>query len=136
MYKFKQDLAMAYFPHCSNVAQSECRGGLPTLPNQSNVIEDKKTASRLLARESTILKSESKVNSFTLPSRRFVCHANLTLELLDVLRPTGSAPLRNASPHACQIPFQHPSYPFMYFLFTFYFVFIYFLLCLCYLNKM
>ena len=51
MYQFKQDLAMAYFPHCSNVAQSECRGGLPTLPNQSNVIEDKKTASRLLARE-------------------------------------------------------------------------------------
>ncbi|MBR3986274.1 MAG: hypothetical protein IKK04_03895 [Bacteroidales bacterium] len=48
---YKQDLAMAYFPHCSNVAQSECRGGLPTLPNQSNVIEDKKTASRLLARE-------------------------------------------------------------------------------------
>lgn len=48
---YKQDLAMAYFPHCSNVAQSECRGGLPTLPNQSNVIEDKKTASKRLANE-------------------------------------------------------------------------------------
>ena len=83
MFMYKQDLAMAYFPHCSNVAQSECRGGLPTLPNQSNVIEDKKTASRLLARD-----------------------INLTPELLDALRPTGyRPPQKRLSPRQLQILF-------------------------------
>ena len=103
---YKQDLSMAYFPHCS-----------------------KKTASRLLARESTILKSESKVNSFTLPSRRIVCHANLTPDLLDALRPTGSAPLRNASPTSAKSHFSTLVIPLcifyllsILFLFTFFFI--------------
>ena len=38
MYQFKQDLAMAYFPDHSNVAPSESRESLLTMPSLSNVI--------------------------------------------------------------------------------------------------
>ena len=51
MYKFKQDLAMAYFPDHSNVAPSESRESLLTMPSLSNVTEGKETASKRFAHE-------------------------------------------------------------------------------------
>jgi|GEM_PF-1901989 len=51
MYKFKQDLASAYSLDNSNVAQSESKESLLTMPSQSDVIEDKETASKRLAHE-------------------------------------------------------------------------------------
>ena len=66
-YQFKQDLASAYFPDNSNVAPSESRESLLTMPSLSNVTEGKKTA-----------------------SKRFAHEINLTPGLLDALRPTGN----------------------------------------------
>ena len=51
MYQFKQDLAMAYFPDHSNVAPSESRESLLTMPSLSNVTEGKESASKRLAHE-------------------------------------------------------------------------------------
>ena len=51
MYQFKQDLAMAYFPDHSNVAPSESRESLLTMPSLSNVTEGKESASKRLANE-------------------------------------------------------------------------------------
>ena len=51
MYKFKQDLAMAYFPDHSNVAPSESGESLLTMPSLSNVTEGKETASKRFAHE-------------------------------------------------------------------------------------
>lgn len=47
----KQDLAMAYFPDHSNVAPSESRESLLTMPSLSNVTEGKESASKRLANE-------------------------------------------------------------------------------------
>jgi hypothetical protein len=51
MYKFKQDLASAYFPDNSNVVPSESRESLLTMPSLSNVTEGKESASKRLAHE-------------------------------------------------------------------------------------
>jgi hypothetical protein len=51
MYQFKQDLAMAYFPDHSNVAPSESRESLLTMPGLSNVTEGKESASKRFAHE-------------------------------------------------------------------------------------
>ena len=51
MYQYKQDLAMAYFPDHSNVASSESRESLLTMPSLSNVTEGKESASKRLANE-------------------------------------------------------------------------------------
>jgi len=67
MYKFKQDLASAYFPDHSNVAPSESRESLLTMPNLSNVTEGKESASKRFAHE---------------------IHSNKPL--FDALRPTGN----------------------------------------------
>ena len=48
---YKQDLAMAYFPDHSNVAPSESRESLLTMPSLSNVTEGKESASKRLANE-------------------------------------------------------------------------------------
>ena len=45
-FMFKQDLAMAYFPDHSNVAPSESRESLLTMPSLSNVTEGKESASK------------------------------------------------------------------------------------------
>ena len=50
-YQFKQDLASAYFPDNSNVAPSESRESLLTMPSLSNVTEGKQTASKRFAHE-------------------------------------------------------------------------------------
>ena len=48
---YKQDLAMAYFPDHSNVAPSESRESLLTMPSLSNVTEGKESASKRFAHE-------------------------------------------------------------------------------------
>ena len=51
MFMYKQDLAMAYFPDHSNVAPSESRESLLTMPSLSNVTEGKESASKRFAHE-------------------------------------------------------------------------------------